>query len=144
MLTIVKKRLAWQWWRQLFLLLAPVFALNRLEYSSVLEQQVWGLTVFVLSLLSIFASRGCFHRFKHTVIRLGQDSQRFTRTSGWQEYFIVRQKALWVASIPAYCAALGAPFGLETIAKVLLVFCSLLLLWLYRTPRQLWFDNSGR
>lgn len=143
MLAILQRRLAWQWWRPLLVLLALFFAAGQIKFSTVLQQEPWGLLFFVLSLLTIFASRKCFHQFKQSLISLGKEPQRLQEIGLWQDYFLVRQKALWFASLPTYCAALGATLGLETIAKALLLLCSLLLFWLYRTPRQVWYVHSA-
>lgn len=139
MLAILQRRLAWQWWRHLLVLLVLFFAAGQVKLSSVLQQEPRGLIFFALSLLSIFASRKHFHQFKQSVISLGKEPQRLLEIGLWQDYFLVRQKALWFASMPTYCAVIGATLGLESIAKALLLLCSLLLFWLYRTPRQVWY-----
>lgn len=94
---------------------------------------------FALGLLTLFFSRTHFHAFKRAVIALGKDPQRFEAVEHWSDYLRVRGKALWVAGLPAFTAVPGLLIGLEPVAGFLLLLCSLLLFWLYRTPGQLWY-----
>lgn len=143
MLATIQRRMAWQWWWQLSVLLLVLLGLGRFTLAAPLAQEPRGLIFFALSLLSLFASRRPFHQFKQSVIRLGQNPQRLQSLEAWQDYQRARGRALWVASVPAYCGAIGALLGLESLAAALLLLCSLLLFWLYRTPRQLWFVSAS-
>jgi hypothetical protein len=55
----------------------------------------------------------------------------------WARLRRVRRRGLLIASLPAWFAAAGALLGMEPVARLLLVFGSLVLLVLYRIPRQL-------
>lgn len=143
MLAQLQRKLAWQWWRSLVVALLLFFVVGRFDLSKILKQEPWGMVFFALSLLTLFVSRSSFHRFKHAVIELGQQAQRFEHVELWDGYMRVRGVALRWAMLPVICATLGVVLGLEPIAGFLLLLSSLLLFWLYRTPRQLWYRGGS-
>ena len=129
----VRRQLARDGWLQLVLLVVPVLVLNRI--APVSEQ--FGLPFFGLALASLFLSLPRFTAYKHALIAtekaLGSDHE----DQAWAALRQVRRRALLVAALPAWIAALGAPFGLEPVAQLLLVLGCIVLLVLYRIPRQL-------
>lgn len=126
-----------QWWSVVLALLLTFVLVRRLPASTALAEEPWSLLFFVLAMLTCFASRRCFHRFKRTVIDMAGEPARLRQVQGWHGYLLVRRHALWLAALPAVCAILASPLGLPLTPAFLLLLCSLLLLWLYRTPRQL-------
>src|SRR5690554_3727036 len=93
--------------------------------------------VFYYRLADGFLSRSPFNTFKAVLVEFSVAlPQRLPRL--WQTYFLVRRRALLAAMLPAAMAFAGRLLGLEKTPVLLLVLTSLLLLWLYRTPRQLW------
>lgn len=130
-------RSAGQWWLALFVITALLAAPIPVQRLAVLQQPPGSLVFFVAGLLLLFCSRPFFHAFKRAVVAFsGADARQQAQL--WSQYFQARRRALLVAMLPAVAALVGRMLGLEEVPVVLLWLASLLLLWLYRTPRQLW------
>lgn len=128
---------ALQWW--LALLVLAVILQVPLPFAplELLQHSVAGLVFFIAGLLSVFFSRSPFNTFKTILVEFSVAvPQRLPKL--WATYFQVRRRALLIALLPAAAAFAGRVLGLEQTPVFLLCMTSLLLLWLYRTPRQLW------
>ena len=130
-------RSALQWWSALLavfaVLLVPLPTAHKL---AVLSQPPGSQVFLFVGLLTLFFSRSNFHHFKRAVVAFSATNGK-PRSQLWHEYFCVRRSALLLALLPAMAALLGRMLGLDEVPQFLLCFASLLLLWLYRTPRQL-------
>ncbi|MCQ4274778.1 hypothetical protein [Stutzerimonas degradans] len=129
----VRRQLAREGWLHAALMVLPALLLGRTG----LQLGNGGLLLFAAGLASLFFSLPAFTRFKHALIATEQALGCETEFDAWAHLRRVRRRALLIASLPAWLAAVGALFGMEPVARLLLVLGSLTLLVLYRIPRQL-------
>ncbi|WP_133539748.1 MFS transporter [Thiopseudomonas denitrificans] len=133
----MRLRSAGQWWLALLVLAAILLVPLPFRLTALLQHSLAGLIFFVAGLLTVFFSRSPFNTFKSVLVEFSVAvPQRLPKL--WQTYFLVRRRALLTAMLPAVAALLGRLSGLEQTPVLLLCLTSMLLLWLYRTPRQLW------
>ncbi|UVE17288.1 MFS transporter [Pseudomonas sp. LS44] len=129
-----RRRLALEWWLFVALGLAPWLLTWLFEAGA---PSPLAMPVFIAGLLAMFVSLPLFRRYKHALIATQKAFDSDAESSAWQTLGQVRRKALIGAVMPAWIAALGLLVGLEGLPKLLLVCASLVLLSLYRIPRQL-------
>lgn len=132
----VRRRLALAWWRQLGLTLAPLFVLNLLFGA---DQQTGMLTMplFIAGLASMFVSLPLFSAYKRALVATEQALDSPAEHDAWLALARRRRIAFLGAGLPAWIAAFAVFFGLEAIPLILLALSSVVLLYLYRIPRQL-------
>lgn len=126
-----------QWW--LALLAVALLLATPLPFTpaTLLQHSLASLVFFVAGLLTVFFSRASFNTFKRILVEFSVAvPERLPKL--WQTYFMVRRRALLIAMLPAAVAFVGRLLGLEQTPVLMLGLTSLLLVWLYRTPRQLW------
>jgi len=128
-----RRQLARDGWLHTLLMVIPVLALGRAPALAI----GWGLPLFAAGLASLFFSLRAFTAFKHALIATEQALDSPAEAGAWASLRRVRRRGLLIASLPAWFAAAGALLGMEPVARLLLVFGSLVLLVLYRIPRQL-------
>lgn len=128
-----RRQLARDGWLHLLLMLLPVLLADRAP----VRLGDAGLLLFAAGLGSLFFSLPAFTAFKHALIATEQALKLPSEPDAWAHLRRVRRRALLVAALPAWLAALGALLGMEPVAQLLLVLGSLALLVLYRIPRQL-------
>lgn len=131
--TAARRQLVRDGWLHTILMVMPVLVLGRAPALS----SDWGLPLFAAGLVSLFFSLPAFTAFKHALIATEQALDGSTEAAAWAHLRRVRRRGLLIASLPAWFGAAGALFGMEPVARLLLVFGSLVLLTLYRIPRQL-------
>lgn len=132
----VRRRLALVWWRQLALTLAPVLVLNLL-FGAGKTVSVLAMPLFIAGLASMFVSLPLFSAYKRALIATEKALDTPAEPDAWQELANRRRLAFLGAGLPAWIAALAVFAGLEAIPLILLALSSLVLLYLYRIPRQL-------
>jgi hypothetical protein len=132
-----RRRFALAWWWQLVLTLAPLFVVSGAFDSQNAIFPVLTMPLFVIGLLSMFVSLKPFGRYKHALIAAGAARDTPEETVAWIALADARRVAFLAAGLPAWIAALAVFFGLEAVPVLLLAFSSVLLLYLYRIPRQL-------
>jgi hypothetical protein len=132
----VRRRLALEWWRQLAVTLAPLFVLNLLFGA---DQQTGLLTMplFIVGLASMFVSLPLFSAYKRALVATEKALDTPAEQAAWLELARVRRLAFLGAALPAWIAAIAVLAGLEAIPLILLAISSIVLLYLYRIPRQL-------
>jgi hypothetical protein len=132
----VRRRLALEWWRQLAVTLAPLFVLNLLFGA---EQKTGLLTMplFIAGLASMFVSLPLFSAYKRALVATEKALDTADEHDAWLELARVRRLAFLGAALPAWIAAVAVFAGLEAIPLILLAISSIVLLYLYRIPRQL-------
>jgi len=128
-----RRQLARDGWLHTLSMVLPVLLLGRME-AQVAD---WGLALFAAGLVSLFFSLPAFTAFKHALISTEQVLNGPAEADAWSHLRRVRRRGLLIASLPAWFAAAGALLGMEPIVRLLLVLGSLVLLVLYRIPRQL-------
>jgi hypothetical protein len=132
----VRRRLALEWWRQLAVTLAPLFVLNLLFGS---DQQTGLLTMpmFIAGLASMFVSLPLFSSYKRALIATEKSLDTPAEHDAWLELARVRRLGFLGAALPAWIAAIALFAGLEAIPLFLLAIASIVMLYIYRIPRQL-------
>ncbi|WP_137820086.1 MULTISPECIES: MFS transporter [unclassified Pseudomonas] len=132
----VRRRLALVWWRQLALTLAPLLLLNLL-FGADQAVSVLAMPLFIAGLASMFVSLPLFGAYKRALIATEKALDTPAEPDAWRELANRRRLAFLGAGLPAWIAALAVFAGLEAIPLILLALSSLVLLYLYRIPRQL-------
>lgn len=132
----VRRRLALVWWRQLALTLAPLLVLNLL-FGAGKTVSVLAMPLFIAGLASMFVSLPLFGAYKRALIATEKALDTPAEPDAWLELANRRRLAFLGAGLPAWIAALAVFAGLEAIPLILLALSSLVLLYLYRIPRQL-------
>ncbi|MET1078955.1 MAG: MFS transporter [Pseudomonas sp.] len=133
----LRRRLALAWWAQLGLTLAPLFLINLLLGTAPPLLPVLAMPLFIAALTSMFVSLPLFRRFKQALIATEKALDSADEPAAWMQLARVRRQAFLAAGLPAWIAAGAVLVGLNAIAQVLLALSSLVLLTLYRIPRQL-------
>ena len=132
-----RRQLSWDGWLQFLLMVVPVLAANQLPELTGHHEEVIALPLFFAGLGLLFLSLPRFTSYKHALINTEHSFGSDAEPLAWATLRDVRLRALRIAGLPAWVAAIGAPLGLEPVAQLLLVCGSLTLLVLYRIPRQL-------
>ena len=132
-----RRRFTLAWWWQLVLTLAPLFVVSNTFDSSNAVFPVLAMPLFVVGLISMFVSLKPFGRYKHALIAAGAARDTSEEPAAWINLADARRAAFLAAGLPAWIAALGVFVGLELVPLLLLGFSSVVLLYLYRLPRQL-------
>lgn len=132
----VRRRLALAWWGQLVLTLAPLILLNLL-FGADRQPSMLVMPLFVAGLASMFVSLPLFSAYKRALVATEQALDSAQEPEAWQALAKQRRLAFLGAGLPAWIAAFAVFVGLEAIPLLLLGLSSLVLLYLYRIPRQL-------
>ncbi|WP_068829069.1 MFS transporter [Pseudomonas sp. BMS12] len=133
----VRRRLALEWWRWLGFALAPLFFLNLLFGDSQALGSVLEMPLFIAGVASMFISLPLFSGYKRALIATEQALDSDAEREAWLELARVRRKAFLGAGLPAWIGAIALFTGLHAVALFLLAMSSVVLLCLYRIPRQL-------
>jgi hypothetical protein len=128
--------LALIWWRQLAFTLAPVFVVDLL-FGAGQTVSVLAMPLFVGGLASMFVSLPLFSRYKLALIATEKALDTPEEPAAWLALADSRRQAFLAAGLPAWIAAIAVFTGLEAIPLILLTLSSIVLLALYRIPRQL-------
>lgn len=132
----VRRRLALEWWRQLAVTLAPLFVLNLL-FGADQKTGLLTMPLFIAGLASMFVSLPLFSVYKRALVTTEKALDTADEHDAWLELARVRRLAFLGAALPAWIAAIAVFAGLEAIPLILLAISSIVLLYLYRIPRQL-------
>jgi len=132
-----RRQLSRDGWLLFLLMVVPVLVASRLPELTGRHEALIAFPLFFAGLGLLFLSLPRFTAYKHALIHTEHSFGSDAEPSAWATLRKVRLRALRVAGLPAWVAAIGAPLGLEPVAQLLLVCGSLTLLVLYRVPRQL-------
>lgn len=132
----VRRRLSLAWWRQLGVTLAPLFVLNLL-FGDDRALGVLAMPLFVAGMASMFVSLPLFSGYKQALIATQKALDTPDEPAAWLALANRRRIAFLGAGLPAWIAAIAVFAGLEAIPLILLALSSVVLLYLYRIPRQL-------
>ncbi|MDH0897631.1 MULTISPECIES: MFS transporter [unclassified Pseudomonas] len=133
----VRRRLALEWWRWLGFALGPLFLLNLLFGGSQALGSVLEMPLFIAGMASMFVSLPLFSGYKRALIATQAALDGEHEREAWLELARQRRKGFLGAGLPAWIAALALFSGLNAVALILLAMSSVVLLCLYRIPRQL-------
>jgi hypothetical protein len=133
----VRRRLELAWWQYLALALAPllVFAWAFGDLQALIA--VLAMPVFIAGVASMFLSLPRFGAYKRALIATQKALDSDAEPGAWTELARVRRLGMLFACLPAWISALSVFVGLEAVPQILLAISSLVLLYLYRIPRQL-------
>lgn len=133
----VRSRLTIAWWQYLAVALAPllVFAWAFGGMDPVIP--ILAMPMFIAGVASMFLTLPRFGRYKHALIATGKALDSEAEPAAWIELARVRRLGMLFACLPAWVAALSVFVGLEAVPQILLAISSLVILYLYRIPRQL-------
>jgi hypothetical protein len=133
----VRRRMSLAWWRQVAYTLAPLVVLSYLLSDTEPVLPVLQMPLFIAGVSSMFLSLPLFSAYKRALVATEAALGRAEEPGAWQELARRRGRAFLAAGLPAWIAALSVLVGLEPLALSLLALSSLVLLYLYRIPRQL-------
>ncbi len=133
----VKRRLSFSWWQYLALALLPLFVINLVFGQGEPLLPVLAMPFFIAGVASMFASLRYFHAYKHALIATSKVLGTGEEPAAWIELARVRRMAMLYACFPAWVAALSVLVGLEAVPQILLALSTVVVLYLYRIPRQL-------
>lgn len=133
----VRRRLALAWWRQVGYTLAPLIVLSYLLGDTEPVLPMLQMPLFIAALTSLFVSLPMFSAYKRALVATEAALGRAEEPGAWVELARRRSKGFLAAGLPAWIAALAVFVGLNAVALILLALSSLVLLYLYRIPRQL-------
>ena len=132
-----RRQLSRDGWLVLLLILVPVLVAGQLPRLTSGIGDSLAFPLFFAGLGLLFLSLPRFTAYKHALIYTEKSFDSDAEPAAWTALRQVRLRALRIAGLPAWVAAIGGPLGLEPVGQLLLVFGSLTLLVLYRIPRQL-------
>ena len=132
-----RRQLSRDGWLMLLLILVPVLATSQLPMLTGGIGDSLAFPLFFAGLGLLFLSLPRFTAYKHALIDTEKSFGSDAEPAAWTALRQVRLRALRIAGLPAWVAVIGAPLGLEPVGQLLLVCGSLMLLVLYRVPRQL-------
>lgn len=133
----VRRRMARAWWLQVGYTLVPLLVMGYLFGDGEPALPVLQMPLFIAGLVSMFLSLPLFSAYKRALVATEAALGRAEEPGAWQHLAHQRGKAFLAAGLPAWIAALAVPFGLNAVALFLLATSSLVMLYLYRIPRQL-------
>lgn len=134
----VQRRLALAWWRQLALTLGPLLVVGVFFGSdNSAGPSVFAMPLFIAGVASMFVSLKPFGGYKHSLIATQKALDTPDEPAAWIRLAADRRMAFLAAGLPAWIAALAVLADLEAVPLALLALSSVILLYLYRIPRQL-------
>lgn len=135
----VRRRLALAWWRQLALTLGPLLVMCVFfgGGDGAVTPSVFAMPLFIAGIASMFVSLKPFGVYKRALITTQKSLDTPEEPAAWLKLAAVRRMAFLAAGLPAWIAALAVLADLEAVALALLALSSVVLLYLYRIPRQL-------
>ncbi|KIU51126.1 MULTISPECIES: hypothetical protein [Pseudomonas] len=133
----VKRRLAFAWWQFFAIALAPLLVFGWAFGGSVARVPLLVMPVFLAGLASMFFSLPRFSAYKRALIATEKALNSAEEPAAWIELARVRRVSMLFACLPAWVAALSVFVGLEGVPQILLAIASVVILYLYRVPRQL-------
>ena len=133
----VRRRLELAWWQYLAVALAPllVFAWAFADLQALIP--ILAMPMFIAGVASMFLSLPRFGAYKHALIATQKSLNSDDEPGAWIELARIRRLGMLFGCLPAWVAALSVFVGLEAVPQVLLAISSVVLLYLYRIPRQL-------
>ncbi|WP_408004386.1 MFS transporter [Pseudomonas schmalbachii] len=132
----IRRRMAANWWLHVLLAIVPVLAVALLVGDNTWLAEL-ATPAFVIGLLSMFLTLSLFRDYRRALVATQQALDTPDENSAWLRLAQARRSGALGASLPAWIAAVAALFGLNGVALILLGLTSLVILILYRIPRQL-------
>ncbi|MCO7513387.1 MFS transporter [Pseudomonas guariconensis] len=133
----VKRRLALAWWQYLAVGLLPLPVMAWAFGGGDALIPVLAMPLFIAGAASMFLSLPRFGAYKRALIDTSKALGSAEEPQAWIALAQARRLAMLFACFPAWVAAFSVLVGLEAVPQVLLAISSVVLLYLYRIPRQL-------
>lgn len=133
----VKRRLALAWWQYLAVGLVPLPVMAWAFGGDDALASVLAMPLFIAGAATMFLSLPRFGAYKHALITTSKVLGTGEEPTAWIELARVRRLAMLYACFPAWVAALSVLVGLEAVPQILLALSTVVVLYLYRIPRQL-------
>ncbi|MFJ3484534.1 MFS transporter [Pseudomonas sp. NPDC090202] len=134
----VRRRLALAWWQQLMLTLAPLLVVCVFfGGDEAASPSVFAMPLFIAGVASMFVSLKPFGVYKRSLIATQKALDTPEEPAAWLRLAADRRMAFLAAGLPAWIAAVAVFADLEAVPLLLLALSSVVLLVLYRIPRQL-------
>jgi hypothetical protein len=135
----VRRRLALAWWRQLALTLGPLLVVCVFfgGGEEPVTPSVFAMPFFIAGVASMFVSLKPFGVYKRSLIATQKALDTPQEPGAWLRLAADRRMAFLAAGLPAWIGALAVFAHLEAVPLALLALSSVILLYLYRIPRQL-------
>lgn len=133
----VRRRLTFAWLQYLVVALLPLPVFGWAFADSEPMIPILAMPMFIAGVASMFLTLPRFTAYKHALIATGKALNSEAEPAAWIELARVRRLGMLFACLPAWIAALSVLVGLETVPQILLVISSMVILYLYRIPRQL-------
>nr|WP_243434564.1 MFS transporter [Pseudomonas sp. 30_B] len=124
------------WWLLLALALAPQHLLLALAGETGWPEAL-ATPAFVAGLISMFLTLPLFRGYKRALVAAQNARDTADEPAAWQALGAAQRHGVLVGSLPAWIGALAVLVNLSGVAVLLLGLASLVILWLYRIPRQL-------
>ncbi|MBV4532710.1 MFS transporter [Pseudomonas sp. SWRI107] len=132
----VKRRLALAWWQYLAVGLVPL-PVMAWAFGGAVQMGVLAMPLFIAGAATMFLSLPRFGAYKRALIATDKALGSPDEPAAWITLAQVRRMAMLFACFPAWVAALSVLVGLEAVPQILLALSTMVLLYLYRIPRQL-------
>nr|WP_232233609.1 MFS transporter [Pseudomonas putida] len=129
--------MALAWWQYLAVGLVPLPVMAWAFGGSDALIPVLAMPLFIAGAATMFLSLPRFGAYKRALIVTSKVLDTPEEPAAWIELARVRRLAMTYACFPAWIAALSVLVGLEAVPQVLLALSTVVLLYLYRIPRQL-------
>lgn len=133
----VKRRLSLAWWQYLAVGLVPLPVMAWAFGGDESWIPVLAMPLFIGGVATMFLSLPRFGAYKRALIATSKALNTAQEPAAWIELARTRRLAMLFACFPAWVAALAVLVGLEPVAQILLAISTVVLLYLYRIPRQL-------
>lgn len=133
----VRRRLTVGWLQYLVVALAPLLVFSWAFGDSEPVIPILAMPMFIAGVASMFLTLPRFGVYKHALIATGKALDSEAEPAAWIELARVRRLGMLFACLPAWIAALSVLVGLEAVPQILLAISSVVILYLYRIPRQL-------
>jgi len=133
---VARRRLNLIWWLLLALALAPQHLMLALVGDAPWSDSL-ATPVFVAGLISMFLTLPLFRGYKRALVVTQNARDSAGEPAAWQALGAAQRRGVLVGSLPAWIGALAVLVDLSGVAVLLLGLASLVILWLYRIPRQL-------
>ena len=133
----VRRRLTIAWLQYLVVALAPLLVFSWAFGGSEPMIPILAMPMFIAGVASMFLTLPRFGVYKHALIATGKALDSHAEPAAWIELARVRRLGMLFACLPAWIAALSVLVGLEAVPQILLAISSVVILYLYRIPRQL-------
>lgn len=133
----VRRRLFVAWLQYLVVALAPLLVFSWAFGGGEPLVPILAMPLFIAGIATMFLSLPRFAAFKRALIATHNALDSEQEPAAWIELARVRRIGMTFACFPAWVAALSVLVGLEVVPQMLMALSSVVVLYLYRIPRQL-------